>query len=237
MTKLDEPGGERRAGQRRAPDHLNIGGSKRSGIDRRCVAGAGGEASSTAQSEETLRPVANGDAGILSVSASVEPVCTGPFSNAFDCPVHDPRRQPAVEPVAAGELPAIPMYSPWVDPKAWHDYGATLRYAAEQLRRERDEAVATLAKVNNIRNSIIGMQAINWSEHIYPLVEALEDAGISGMPYPEARGKFGTMLERTLAAEGRLAEVEAGRRWHEGLTRCPHCAMPLPLPPGGEDAD
>lgn len=78
------------------------------------------------------------------------------------------------------------------------------------------EGLETLAaKVNDIRNSIIGCQKMNWSEHIYPLVAALEEAGIEGAGYPEAREYVGTMLERTLAAEvsakaaeARIAELE-----------------------------
>lgn len=68
---------------------------------------------------------------------------------------------------------------------------------------------AALAKINNIRNSIVGLQTINWSEHIYPLVAALDEAGVEGLPYEQARPHFGTMLERTVAAEDRAATLEA----------------------------
>lgn len=70
-------------------------------------------------------------------------------------------------------------------------------------------AWTALKKINEIRNSIIGLQTINWSEHIYPLVAALNEAGIEGLGYPINRERFGTMLERTLAAEKRVAELEA----------------------------
>lgn len=66
-----------------------------------------------------------------------------------------------------------------------------------------------LAKINDIRNSIIGCQKINWSEHIYPLVAALNEAGIEGQSYPEAREYVGTMLERTLAAENEVDGLRA----------------------------
>lgn len=66
-----------------------------------------------------------------------------------------------------------------------------------------------LTKINAIRNSIIGLQTMNWSEHIYPLVAALEAAGFEGMDYPEARENFGTMLERTSAAEDALTTLRA----------------------------
>lgn len=68
---------------------------------------------------------------------------------------------------------------------------------------------AALDKINDIRNSIIGCQTMNWSEHIYPLVAALEDAGISGMKYPEARANMGTLIERTNAAEARVKTMKA----------------------------
>jgi hypothetical protein len=58
-----------------------------------------------------------------------------------------------------------------------------------------------LAAINVIRNSIIGLQTLNWSEHVYPLVAALDAAGLEGMAYPEARAFYGTMLDRCNAAE------------------------------------
>ena len=51
-------------------------------------------------------------------------------------------------------------------------------------------------KVNIIRNSIVGLQTINWSEHIYPLVAVLNEAGFDGEGYPEAKANLGTLLER-----------------------------------------
>lgn len=62
-----------------------------------------------------------------------------------------------------------------------------------------------LLKINDIRNSIVGLQTINWSEHIYPLVAALNEAGIQGLGYPKSQKKFGTMLERTIASEAQVA--------------------------------
>lgn len=80
---------------------------------------------------------------------------------------------------------------------------------ADKRLEEACKLEAAISEVNNIRNSIIGTQTVNWSEHIYPLVSALEKAGISGMGYPEAREYFGTMLERTLAAEDRAEKLAA----------------------------
>lgn len=75
---------------------------------------------------------------------------------------------------------------------------------------ERDAHIATLEQalhaINAIRNSIIGAQNVNWSEHVYPLVAALEAAGFEGQPYPEAREYVGTMVERVM-------KVEAALRW------------------------
>lgn len=82
--------------------------------------------------------------------------------------------------------------------------------AAWNLRASRartQTAEAALQKINAIRNSIIAFQTINWSEHIYPLVAALEEAGIEGMDYPEAKANVGTTLERTLKAEAGLDEA------------------------------
>lgn len=72
-----------------------------------------------------------------------------------------------------------------------------------------DKHVVALVKINDIRNSIIGCQTVNWSEHIYPLVAALEEAGIEGAGYPASRTNVGTMLERTLAAENEVIGLRA----------------------------
>lgn len=77
------------------------------------------------------------------------------------------------------------------------------------LTRDRDEAREALGKINTIRDSIIGLQTMDWSEHVYPLVAALDAAGLEGMDYPEARENFGTTLERAVAAEDRIAALEA----------------------------
>jgi len=63
--------------------------------------------------------------------------------------------------------------------------------------------------VNVIRNSIVGLQTINWSEHIYPLVAALNESGFEADSYDVACKEHGTMLERTVKAEARNEELEA----------------------------
>lgn len=74
-----------------------------------------------------------------------------------------------------------------------------------------------LQKINDIRNSIVGLQTINWSEHIYPLVAALNEAGVQGMEYPEAREKFGTMIQRTVKAEAEIERLQEALRGSRDL--------------------
>lgn len=52
-----------------------------------------------------------------------------------------------------------------------------------------------LEGIDKIRNSIVGLQTINWSEHIYPLVALLDRAGYLGIGYPENRVNHGTLLD------------------------------------------
>lgn len=58
-----------------------------------------------------------------------------------------------------------------------------------------------LEGVNAIRNSIVGAQTFNWSEHAYPLVSLLDRAGYEGLPYPEAKENIGTLIDRADAAK------------------------------------
>lgn len=66
-------------------------------------------------------------------------------------------------------------------------------------------AEAALRKIDAIRNSIVGLQAMSFSEHVYPLVAALNEAGYPGEGYTIARANVGTLLDRATKAE---AEVE-----------------------------
>ncbi len=77
--------------------------------------------------------------------------------------------------------------------------------ALSEAREQLATAQQALATINDIRNSIVGLQTINWSEHIYPLVTALNGAGVLGMPYPDAKPRFASMLERAVKAEDQLA--------------------------------
>ena len=101
--------------------------------------------------------------------------------------------------------------------------------AIARLTAERDEARAEVErlrafgeKVNAIRDSIVGAQALNWSEHAYPLVAALDEAGFVGKGYEIARANLGTLIEQIKKAE---AEVERLRdtvrkREQEHLEAC-----------------
>lgn len=89
------------------------------------------------------------------------------------------------------------------------DIGA-LEAANDELRCVQLPRLETLAaKVNAIRNSIVGAQAVNWSEHIYPLVAALNDAGIGGESYDVARVSVGALVDRVRELEERDAAARA----------------------------
>lgn len=81
----------------------------------------------------------------------------------------------------------------------WKGRTSDLRsYGYEKFEPEGDGPITeaqALEGINRIRNSIVGAQTINWSEHIYPLVALLGRAGIEGLPYPEARANIGTLLD------------------------------------------
>lgn len=89
------------------------------------------------------------------------------------------------------------------------------------------QAQTGLRKINAIRNSIVGTQSIHWSEHIYPLIAALNEAGVEGQPYPEARENIGTVIDQLAQANERIAELEEQmeaqcERPPEGC-ECPGC--------------
>lgn len=67
----------------------------------------------------------------------------------------------------------------------------------------------------------MGSQSVNWSEHIYPLVAALDESGHPGAGYEISRKNLGTVLARAEAAERKLAEaIEATRHFldHYAIT-------------------
>lgn len=103
-----------------------------------------------------------------------------------------------------------------VDERVFLDEVRRATLAESEVARLR----TALTKLNEIRNSIVGVQGFNFSEHAYPMVAALNEAGFEGLPYPEARANVGTLIERATKAE---AELEALR------ARCSDKALPDPL--------
>lgn len=89
---------------------------------------------------------------------------------------------------ASGASPDVSLYAGMV---------AALESTAIPLAERRDALHLALTKIDAIRNSIVGRQSVNWSEHIYPLVNALNEAGFGGEGYAVARPK----------AEAETAEV------------------------------
>ncbi len=69
------------------------------------------------------------------------------------------------------------------------------------------EAQAALQKISDIRDSIVGAQSFNWSEHAYPLVAILDAAGFEGAGYEIAAKNLGTLIESRRKAEAELEEV------------------------------
>ena len=59
-----------------------------------------------------------------------------------------------------------------------------------------ERAERALTKISAIRDSIIGMQGFNFSEHAYPLVAALGEAGYQGAGYEISRANLGTLIEQ-----------------------------------------
>lgn len=100
-------------------------------------------------------------------------------------------------------------------------YGANATLAAPDLAAEVERLKSALTKISGIRDSIIGCQKVNWSEHVYPLVAALDAAGFEGASYEVARDQIGTLLERTNKAEAEVerlrADLDAERRKVDAL--------------------
>lgn len=68
-----------------------------------------------------------------------------------------------------------------------------------------------LTKISEIRDSIVGMQGFNFSEHAYPLVAALNAAGFKGMGYEISHANLGMLIAQRDAAGHQLAAVSAAR--------------------------
>ena len=63
------------------------------------------------------------------------------------------------------------------------------------LRAEVERLSTALRKVSDIRDSIVGAQTFNFSEHAYPLVAVLDGAGFKGAGYEIARANLGTLID------------------------------------------
>lgn len=77
-----------------------------------------------------------------------------------------------------------------------------------------ERLTGAMTKISDIRDSIIGFHKINWSEHIYPLVAALDGAGYPGAEYEIARENAGTLVDQIKTAE---AEVTALTKERDAL--------------------
>lgn len=66
---------------------------------------------------------------------------------------------------------------------------------------EIDRLKAAMSTINDIRNSIVGHQNVSFSEHVYPLIFALDNAGFKGKSYAEAR-------EDALTLHNQIAEFK-----------------------------
>jgi hypothetical protein len=95
------------------------------------------------------------------------------------------------------------------------------------MMQEYEKYHMALKKIDEIRNSIVGSTTVNWSEHIYPLVAALNEAGFVGIEFVKAREDFGTLTERCRVAEERVkelavavdAKLQEGRSLNEAIVR------------------
>lgn len=94
----------------------------------------------------------------------------------------------------------------------------SLRSELTAAKEENGRLAVALQKVSDIRDSIVGQQGFNFSEHAYPLVAVLDAAGFKGAGYEIARKSLGTLIEQRDAAEkgsdslrARVAELEKER--------------------------
>lgn len=73
-----------------------------------------------------------------------------------------------------------------------------------------------LEGINAIRNSIVGCQQVNWSEHIYPLVSLLNRAGYEGLSHAEAKKNIGTLIDQNSEAREIIKSFVEWFREHDG---------------------
>lgn len=80
-----------------------------------------------------------------------------------------------------------------------------LRAYLEAAEAKLAEAMTALQKISDIRDSLIGGQQFNWSEHAYPLVAVLAEAGFKGKGYEVSRANLGTLIEQAKEARQECA--------------------------------
>lgn len=82
-----------------------------------------------------------------------------------------------------------------------------------ELSQERDKYAEALWKINNIRNDMIARQFASISLHVYPLVSALNEAGIKGKDYKDAQAELVLLIDKytELKAERDRLKVMLGK--------------------------
>ena len=104
----------------------------------------------------------------------------------------------------------------------------SLRAERDALRAECERLRGALSKINDIRNDIVGRQSVHFSQHIYPLVAALEEAGIHGAGYEKARAavlqfskllRAAQSLHRAWRRENAFGD-DAVEQWAAADSRC-----------------
>ncbi len=79
------------------------------------------------------------------------------------------------------------------------DFIGALALLAPMLLDEIERLRGALQKVSDIRDSIVGLQGFDFSEHAYPLVAVLNEAGFEGAGYKIARKNLGTLIDQIKA--------------------------------------
>ncbi len=108
-----------------------------------------------------------------------------------------------------------------VEHHRWHHdatdvaYVRKLEQVRDELQAEVERQKQALLKINEVRNSIVGRQTVSFSQHVYPLVAALDEAGIKGADYATCRKQAEDEIERLTK---KLDEARAGEhRAHVAL--------------------
>ena len=97
--------------------------------------------------------------------------------------------------------------------------GAPRSVCPECIEERAEKVERSLAKINDIRDSIVGSGTVNWSEHVYPLVAVLDEAGFEGKSHEEVSKDFGTVLERLTKLEARYERLKILWRTRRNLFR------------------